>query len=81
MLKFLGYYNVGQVEPHFLVRLEIVLMLAQDRCIVYTGQTIGSEIILEAPDGTLGDVGLGEARFGLFGDSFKLVARYANGLH
>ena len=35
-----------------LVRLEIVLILTQDRCMVCDEHTIGSEIILEAPDGT-----------------------------
>jgi hypothetical protein len=34
------------------VRLEIVLILTQDRSIVYAERTIGSEIILDAPDGT-----------------------------
>jgi hypothetical protein len=34
------------------VRLEIVLILTQDRCIVYAKSTIGSEIILDAPDET-----------------------------
>ena len=33
------------------VRLEIVLILTQDWCMVYTEHTIGSEIILEALDG------------------------------
>ena len=33
-------------------RLEIVLILKQDGCTVYTERTIGSEIILDAPDGT-----------------------------
>jgi hypothetical protein len=32
--------------------LEIVLMLTQDRCKVCAEHTIGSEIILDAPDGT-----------------------------
>ena len=32
--------------------LEIVLMLMQVRCTVYAKRTIGSEIILDAPDGT-----------------------------
>ena len=32
--------------------LEIVLVLMQDRCTVYTERTIGSEIVLDAPDGT-----------------------------
>jgi hypothetical protein len=34
------------------VRLHIVLILTQDRCIVCVEHTIGSEIILDAPDGT-----------------------------
>jgi hypothetical protein len=35
-----------------LVRLEIVLILTQDSCIVYADCSIGSEIILDTPDGT-----------------------------
>jgi hypothetical protein len=35
------------------VRLEIVLILTQDRCTVCAERTIGSEIVLDAPDGTL----------------------------
>ena len=34
------------------VYLEIVLMLTQDRCTVCAKCTIGSEIILDAPDAT-----------------------------
>jgi hypothetical protein len=34
------------------VRLEIVLILMQNRCIAYAERTIGSAIILDAPDGT-----------------------------
>jgi hypothetical protein len=34
------------------VPLEIVLILIQDRCIVYAERIIGSEIILDAPDGS-----------------------------
>jgi hypothetical protein len=34
------------------VHLEIVLILMQDRCIVYAESTIGSVIVLDAPDGT-----------------------------
>jgi hypothetical protein len=33
--------------------LEIVLILMQDRCTVCTECTIGTEIVLDAPDGTL----------------------------
>ena len=38
-------------------------------------RTIGSEISLDGPDGTLGDVGEVEARFGPHGDSVNLDAR------
>ena len=40
-----------QVEAHFW-RLEIVLMLMRDGCMVGAERTIGSEIILDALDGT-----------------------------
>jgi hypothetical protein len=33
--------------------LEIVLILMQDRCTVCAERTIGLEIMLDAPDGTL----------------------------
>ena len=35
------------------VRLGMVLVLVLDRCTVYAEHTIGSKIILDAPDGTL----------------------------
>ena len=35
-----------------LVRLEIVLILTQDRCTVCAKRTRGLDIILDAPDGT-----------------------------
>jgi hypothetical protein len=41
----------AQVEA-LLVRLEIVLILMQDKCMVCVVRTIGSKIILDAPDGT-----------------------------
>jgi hypothetical protein len=34
------------------VRLEIVLILMQDKCTVCVVRTIGSKIISDAPDGT-----------------------------
>ena len=34
------------------VHLEIVLILMQDRCMVYVEHTIGLEVILDAPYGT-----------------------------
>ena len=39
----------AQVEAHFW-RLEIVLILTRDGCMVGAERTIGSEIILDAPD-------------------------------
>ena len=53
-MELLGY--VGHVESR-LVRLEMVLVLVQDRCMVCTKRTIGSEINLGAPMELLGDVG------------------------
>ena len=55
-------------------RLEIVLILTQDRCTVRAERTIGSEIVLDAPDGTLGDVGHVESRFCPFGDGVSVCA-------
>jgi hypothetical protein len=57
------------------VRLEIVLILTQERCTVCAGRTIGSKIVLHAPDVLLGDEAQVEAHFGLFGDSANLGAR------
>jgi hypothetical protein len=34
-----------------LVHLEIVLILMQDRCTVCAKRTVGSEIVLDTPDG------------------------------
>ena len=41
----------AQVEAHFGL-LDTVLILTQDRCTVCVECTIGSEIVLDAPDGT-----------------------------
>jgi hypothetical protein len=46
-----------------------------DRCMVCAIRTIGSEIILDAPDGTLGDEDQMEARFSPFGNSVSFSAR------
>ena len=40
----------------------MVLVLVQDRCTVCVQRTIGSEIILDAPDGTPSDIGHVESR-------------------
>ena len=44
------------------VRLEIVLILTQDRCTVCAERTIGSEIVCMHPMESLGDVGHVESR-------------------
>jgi hypothetical protein len=63
------------------VRLEMVLVLDQDRCTVCAKRTIGLEIILMHSMVLQGDVGQVEARFGPFGDSVNLSTRYTPGLH
>ena len=54
------------------VRLKIVLMLSQDRCIVCVERIIGSKTVLNAPDGTPMLVMWNLAPFG---DSANLEAR------
>ena len=48
-MELLG--DVGLVESRS-VRLEMELVLVQNRCMVCAERTMGSEIILDAPDGT-----------------------------
>jgi hypothetical protein len=48
------------------IHLEIVLLLVQDWGTVCVERTVGSEIVLEALDGTHGDVGHVESYFDLF---------------
>ena len=57
------------------VLLDIVLILTRDRCMVCVERTIGSEIILGAPDRTLGDMGHVGSHFFPFGDSVSIGAR------
>ena len=57
------------------VRLERVLVSIQDRCVIFAKRTIGSEIILDAPDGTPRDVGLVECHSGPFRDVVSVGAR------
>ena len=57
------------------VHLETVLILTHDRCTVCVERTIGSEIILDAHDGTTSYEAQVEARFSLFGDCANLDAR------
>jgi hypothetical protein len=65
----------------FLVHMKIVLMSVQDRCMVCTECTIGSEIILDPPDGTPTWRGSSEAHIGPFGDNVNLDARMVHGLY
>ena len=60
----------AQVEARFGLS-DMVLILTQDRCTVCVECTIGLEITLDAPMDLLGDVGLVESHFGLFGDSVR----------
>jgi hypothetical protein len=47
------YFEVMRLKRKLiLVRLEIMLILTQDRCTVCTEHTIGSKIVLDALDGT-----------------------------
>jgi hypothetical protein len=57
------------------VRLETVLVLEQDRCIVCAKRTIGSKPLWTHPLVLLGDEAQVEAHFGPFGHSANLDAR------
>ena len=61
-------------------RLETVLVSVQDWCMVCAGCTIGSEIVLDTPDHTLGDEAQVKACFGPFGDSANVDSRLLHGL-
>jgi hypothetical protein len=52
-----------------------MLILTQNRYKVCAKRTIGLEIILNAPDCTLGDMDPAEAHFDQFGDSINLSER------
>jgi hypothetical protein len=55
------------------IRLEIVLILTQDRCTVCAEHT-SSKIVLHLME-LLSDMGHVETHFGLFGDSVSIGAR------
>ena len=55
--------------------LEIVLFLTQDRCTVCAERIIGSEIILDAPEGTPRQRRSCGISFGLFGDGVSVDVR------
>ena len=62
------------------VHLEIVLILTQDRCIVYAERTIGSESFWTHPMELLGDVGHVDSYFGPFRDIVNVGARLEHDL-
>ena len=62
------------LSNNILVRLEMVLVSAQDRCMVCAKRTIGTEIVLKSMV-LLGDKAQLETRFGLFGYSATLRSR------
>ena len=57
-----------------MICLEIVLILAQDRCTVCAERSVGSKIILDAQMELLGDVDLVESHFDPFGDNVSVDA-------
>jgi hypothetical protein len=57
------------------IRLKIVFVSVQDRCMVCAKHTIGTKIILTHTMALQGNVGQVEAHFGSFGDSVYLGAR------
>ena len=57
-----------------LVRLEVVRILTQDRCVVCAERTIGSENVFTHLMELLGDMGHVESRFGSFGDNVSVSA-------
>ena len=63
------------MSNHVLVRLEMVLVSVQDRCVVCAKRTIGSETVLDASMVLLGDEAQVEVHFGRFGDSANLDSR------
>ena len=63
------------MSNHVSVRLEMLLKSVQDRCMDCAKRTIGSETVLDAPMGLLGDEAHVHSHFGLFKDSTSLDAR------
>jgi hypothetical protein len=56
------------------VHLEIVVIFKQDRCIVCTKRTIGSELFCTRPMELLSHLGHVKSRFGPFGDNVSVSA-------
>jgi hypothetical protein len=57
------------------VHLDTVLVLVQDRCMVWVKRTIGQKSFWTHPMELLGDVGHVESHFGLFGNGASVSAR------
>jgi hypothetical protein len=55
-----------------LVHLKTVLVSVQDKCTICAKHTVGTEIVLDTPNGTLSYEAQVEARFSPIGDSGKL---------
>ena len=71
-MELLG--DVGHVESRS-VRLEMVLVLVQERCMVCAERTIRSEIDLDANNGSPWWLGHVESCFSPFGDGVSVSAR------
>ena len=71
-MELLG--DVGHVECRS-VRLEMVLVLVQDRCTVCAKRTTGLDIILDATDGTPRRRGPSGISFSPFEDGVIVSAR------
>ena len=63
------------ISNHVSIRLEMVLVSVQDRCMVCAKRTIGLETILDAPMVLLGDEAQVQSCFSLFRDSTSLDIR------
>ena len=71
-MELLG--DVGRVECHLFLVGDCVSVGGRYN-MVCGRRTIGSEIVLDTPDGTLGDEAQVEAYFGPFGDKDNLETR------
>ena len=63
------------MSNHVSVRLEMVLVSVQDRCMVCAKRTIGPETILDATMVLQGDEAQVQAHFGLFRENTSLDTR------
>ena len=71
--------DVGHVESRS-VCLEMVLVLMSDRCTVCAKRSIGSDIVLDAPDATPRGRGSCGISVGPFGDGVSVDVRLVHGL-